>query len=74
MKKRKEDEEEEGREVTLCWFDEVMQEQLLPLQNKNRETCFCYKVLKTDYNIVNIRLNSEDFPEMSKSAVPLTAT
>lgn len=31
MKKRKEDEEEEGREVTLCWFDEVMQEQLLPL-------------------------------------------
>lgn len=32
MKKRKEeDEEEEGWEVTLFWFDEVMQEQLLHL-------------------------------------------
>ncbi|KAF3859733.1 hypothetical protein F7725_022132 [Dissostichus mawsoni] len=37
-KKRKEEEEEEGWEVELFWFDEVMQEQLLHLENKNRET------------------------------------
>ena len=43
MKKRKEDEEEEEEEVELFWFDEVMQEQLLHLENKNRETCFITK-------------------------------